>query len=322
MMLSRRNIVLATFAFPLAASGFERPDKTINLIIPFAAGGLTDVVARLVGEHLASRQQKSVVIESHPGAGGSIALQHVSRLSANGTNLVVATAGAMVINPHTASALANFDPLAQLTPISKVADVPMVLIANPAAKIRNLAELIELSKASGPIPFGTSGVNSTPHFAMEVLSRETGSNLTHVPYRGGALAVTDVLSGQILIACVDLSGCLNHIRSGTLTALGVTSSKRSALVPEVGTFQEQTGKDIAFSGWIGICGPTGMTQKIVAQIDTAVKEACDTQSFNAKMEQLGCDVEYMSNSAFKEQIIRESSYIKDLIAARKSADSH
>lgn len=317
-MLRRRTLVLAGLLAPLGGRAVAYPTRPVSLVVPFAAGGSTDVVARILADFIAPRLRQPVVVENRPGAGGSVALQAVSKAPPDGHTLVVATTGAIVINPHTDNATANFDPLTGLSPIAKLVDVPMILIANPRAGLKSVKDVVDRSRApANAIPYGTAGVNSTPHFAMELLASRTRSHLLHVPYRAAPPAVTDVLSGQIPIACVDLTSCIDHIQAGAVLALGVTAAKRSNLLPTVPTFQEQAGDNIEITAWTGLFGPPALPRDIVDLVTGHVTQALADANARATIERLGCTADLLASAQFAGILVHESNRMRDIVRAMK-----
>ncbi|MBL8570703.1 MAG: tripartite tricarboxylate transporter substrate binding protein [Phreatobacter sp.] len=317
-MLRRRTLVLSGLLAPLAARAMAYPTRPVSLVVPFAAGGSTDVVARILADFLAPRLRQPIVIENRPGAGGSVALQAVSKAAPDGHTLVVATTGAIVINPHTDNATSNFDPLAGLSPVAKLVDVPMILIANPRSGLKSVRDIVDRSRtAATAIAYGTAGVNSTPHFAMELLASRTRSHLLHVPYRAAPPAVTDVLSGQLPIACVDLTSCLDHIQAGAVLALGVTAAQRSNLLPEVPTFREQAGDGVEITAWTGLFGPPALPREVINLVTGHVAQALADPSVRATIERLGCTADLLPSTQFATMLAHESGRMRGIVQAMK-----
>ena len=252
-MLSRRVLLGTGLLAPTLAYGQGFPSRSVTIIVPFAPGASADGIARLVGEKLGDAFGKPSVIDNRPGAGGTTGLMALARSAPDGHTLGVGATGALVINPHVAEFSANFNPLKELTPIAKLIDIPLVLVAHPQAGFRTIGELIAQSKdKAGGITFGSTGVNSAQHLSVELLKKTTGAKLVHVPYRGSAPVMTDLLGGQIPLASVDLTSADPHIKAGNAVPLAITSPKRVDLAPEIPTIAEAAIPNFDVTGWIGI----------------------------------------------------------------------
>ena len=204
------------------------PSKPIRLIVPFTPGGVTDTSGRVVAEFLGKRLGQPVVVDNKPGASGNIGMALARDAAPDGYTLVLGFDGTVVINPHV-FAKVPFDSVKDFTPIGKIGNATLVLVAHPAVPARNLTELIALSKSTaGGLSFGTSGTGGTPHIAGELLKMRAGANLTHVPYKGGGQALTDVVGGSIPLVYTAVAGAHGFVKNGKLRALGVSSAARSS----------------------------------------------------------------------------------------------
>jgi tripartite-type tricarboxylate transporter receptor subunit TctC len=299
-----RLLVAALVLWPTAAPA--QTQKTMQVVVPFAPGASADGIARIVASELAARLGRQVVVENKPGAGGSLGLVAVAKAPPDGDTLAVGATGALVINPHlNASPL---DPLRDLAPVAKLIEIPIVLVTHPVTGPKSIAELIALAKARPDgVSYGSTGVNSSQHLAMEMLKQATGANLVHVPYRGSAPAVTDVLGGQIALASVDLTSAYPHIQAGSLRALGLADAARSALVPQVPTIAEQgvAGYGGA-SGFIGLFAPAGTPAAVVKRLSQEVAAMLATPEVQARVRQLAVDVAYADDVAFGNFLAAES----------------
>lgn len=270
-------------------------------------------------EYLAAQLKQPVVVENRPGIGGTIGLQFVASAAPDGLTLGIGTTGAMVATPHLGQGPSTFDPLSRLTPIAKLVEVPLVLVALPQTGFTSLADVLARVRADpSGLPYGTSGVNSSPHFAMDMLARRMRVNLIHVPYRAAPSAVTDVISGHLSMACVDLTTCFDHIQAGTLRAIGTTGSRRSGLLPEVPTFREQTGEDIEVTAWSGLCAPAGLSAEITDTLARHAAAALTDKTVLARIERMGLTAEFLPPSEFKSELARESLRMKAVIEAMRS----
>ena len=315
-MLSRRHVVVGGMSVALAARADTYPSRTVTLIAPFAPGASADGIARLVGEGIASRLGKPVIVDNRPGGGGSIGLIAVARSAPDGYTLGVGATGAMTVSPHVPGSSAGFDPLRELTPIAKLVDIPLVLVASPKSGLRTLADVVAASKATpGGLNFGSTGLNSSQHLAIEVLKRQTGAKLVHVAYRGSAPAVTDVLGGQVPLASVDLTPSIEHIRSGGLVPIGVLSLKRVSFASEIPTIAESGVPGFEISAWIGFFGPAGLPTDLTARLSAEAKTSLEQPGAQLKLQQLACVPAYSDPQTFRRYLGEESEKMRDLVAS-------
>ena len=236
MLLSRAlPLALALACGPALAQTSQKP---IQIIVPFAPGASADGAARIVANELGPRLNRQVVVENKAGAGGALGLQQVAKSAPDGDTLGVGATGALLLNPNLPSNPGP-DLLRELAPVAKLIDVAIVLVANPTTGPKTIREVIERSKATpGGLAYGSTGTNTSQHLSVELLKQATGANLVHIPYRGSAPAVVDLLAGQIPLASVDLTSAYPHIQAGRLIALGLADSKRFPVTPEIPTIAE------------------------------------------------------------------------------------
>jgi tripartite-type tricarboxylate transporter receptor subunit TctC len=313
-MLSRRALLGAGLLAPTLAYGQGFPSRNLTIIVPFAPGASSDGIARIVGERLGEAFGKTVVVENRAGAGGTTGLIGLARSSPDGHTLGVGATGALVINPNVPEQGVNFKPLQELTPIAKLIDIPLVLVAHPESGFRTLAELIAQSRErSGGIAFGSTGTNSAQHLSVELLKKATGANLVHVPYRGSAPVMTDLLGGQIQMASVDLTAAAPHIKAGKVIPLAVTSPKRVELAPEIPTIAESAVPGFEITAWIGMFGPAGIDAAIVEQISAHVRQMQSDATYRSRVQNLACVEAYLSPREFREFLERESTKMRGLI---------
>jgi tripartite-type tricarboxylate transporter receptor subunit TctC len=298
MTLFRMALLLAIMLLPAAA--MAQTSKAMQIIVPFAPGASADGIGRIMATELGPRLGRQIVVENKPGAGGALG---------------IAATGALVIAPHLPAAASPLDPLRELAPIAKLIEIPLVVVANPASGPKTIAELIARAKESpNGLSYGTTGVNSGQHLTMEMLKRATGANLVHVPYRGSAPAVTDVLGGQITVACVDLTSAYPHIQAGTLLALGVTEAKRSALVPQVPTIAEGGVPGFGRAGgFIGLFTTAGTPDPVIKKLTGEVRDILAKPEVQARVRQLAVDVAYADDAAFKSFLAAESAKWKQTL---------
>lgn len=314
-MLSRRQLVLAGLLAPAVARAEAYPSRNITLVAPFPPGASADGVARLVGEGMASALGQPVVVENRPGGGGAIGLMGVARSAPDGYTLGVGATGAIAINPHVPGSATQFDPLRELTPIAKLVDIPLVLVANPNAGMRSWSDVVARSKReAGGLSFGSTGVNSSQHLAIEILKRQTGANLVHVAYRGSAPAVTGVLGGQIPLASVDLTPAIAHIRSGGLIPVAILGAKRVEFAPDIPTIAEAV-PGFAIGAWIGLFGPAQLAPDLVDRLSGEARAALSTPVARQKLAQLACVPDYADAKGFTRFIAAESEKMKELVSS-------
>jgi tripartite-type tricarboxylate transporter receptor subunit TctC len=306
MMIARRVLLSAALLLPTLSLA-QTSQKPVQIIVPFAPGASADGIGRVLAAELTIRLGRQVVVENKAGAGGSLGLLGVAKAAPDGDTLAIAATGAMVINPHFPNA-SPIDPLRDLVPIAKLIEIPVVLVSNPAVGPASVQDLITRSKVSpNGMNYGSTGVNSGQHLAMELLKQATGANLVHVPYRGSAPAVTDLLGGQIPIASVDLTSAYSHIQAGTLRALGLADKKRSALVPQVPTIAEAGVPGFGREpGFIGLFAPAGTPDAVIKKFSGEIREILATPDVQSKVRSLAADVAYLDNVAFADFLAAES----------------
>ena len=267
-----RSFLLATstavaLASLVAASAHSQtyPTKSIRLIVPFAPGGSTDALARTVGQKLSDNLGHQVVVDNRTGANGNIGTDMVARAPADGYTLLMAFDATMVINPS-AYAKLPFDPIKDFAPITKVAALPLILVAHPSFPANDVKGLIAYARQKPGVNYSSSGHASTPHLAMLMFEQRTGTKFTHIAYKGGGQAVIDVLAGQVPLLATAIPTVQAHLKSGKLKALALTSAKRHASLPDVGTFAEagMTGFDV--SAWYGLLAPAGTPKPVITRL--------------------------------------------------------
>ena len=240
------------------------PTKPIRWVNPYAAGGTSDVLARVIAQRLTERLGQPIVIESKPGAGGNVGTDMVAKATPDGYTWVVGNIGPMSVN-QTMYRNLPFDPQKDLTPISLLMAYPNLIVANPANGPKSMKELLERAKAD-PLPYAGNGVGTSLHLTGELLARTAGIKLTHVPYRGEPPGLTDAMAGVVPLAITPIGSGLPHVKSGKLRPLAVTGATRSTLLPDVGTVAEQGVPGFDVTGWIGVLVPRATPQPIVTRI--------------------------------------------------------
>ncbi len=274
----RRRTALSALALPALAGRAQAqafPDQPIRLIIPFAAGGPADLIARTVGRVMGEKLGRPVVVEARAGAGGLIGVDFVAKSRPDGYTLVLASSGAMAVLPHLQPNM-PFDPRTDLSPISQVLAVPQIISVAPGLGPRNLQELVAMAKARpGQLAYGSAGIGSSLHLAGELFKLRAGIDLTHVPYRGAAPAVTELLAGRIQVLLADVPALIGQVRSGALPALAITAPRRLAILPEVPTAEEAGVPGLISETWYGVLGPAGMPADRVMILHSALRAAME-----------------------------------------------
>ena len=248
------------------------PSKPVTIVVPFVAGGGTDLGARLLAQKLASRWGQSVVVDNRGGAGGVVGVDAVARARPDGYTLLVGNVGTQSINPVLYKKL-PYDPDKAFAPISSIAELPFFVLARPGLAAANVRELIALArKEPGKLSYGSSGNGGAPHLSAEVFAAMSNTQLLHVPYKGGGAAMTDLMAGHLDLMFVSVLESVGHVKSGKMKALAVTTTSRSDSMPEVPTVAESGLPGYVSGSWLALLGPAGMPRELVDKI------AGDTQA--------------------------------------------
>ncbi|QBK03758.1 tripartite tricarboxylate transporter substrate binding protein [Hylemonella gracilis] len=289
--LNRRNFSLgagaALFgaALPLRAQG-----KVTRLIVAFPPGGPVDFVARTLGEAMTQELGHPVIIENKPGGNGAIAAEFVARSAPDAATLWLTSVGAVAINPSLYPRL-SYDPLKDLTPVSLVVNNVEVLVVPTNAPYNTGAEFVEAARKRGPeaLAMASSGSGSVPHLAMELLNDAAGIKLMHVPYKGAAPAITDVIAGHVDGFFGDIPGLINHIKGGKLKAIGIASARRHPLLPEVKTFKEMGIAGVDSDNWYALFAGKGTPAAEVNRVNRAVRNALQKEAVRSKLAASGAE---------------------------------
>jgi tripartite-type tricarboxylate transporter receptor subunit TctC len=257
-------------AVPLTAYSQAYPAKPVRVVIPFPPGQATDVIGRVVSQKLGDVMGKSFIVDNRAGANGIVGIETVVKSPPDGYTLLITASGSLVINPNLYSKL-SYEPLKDLSPIALLGLIPLVVVAHPSLPVSNISQLVALTKSQpGKLSYASSGPGSAQHLAMELLKWRTHMNILHVPYKGSAPAMTDVLSGQVPLMFDTVASSLPMIRADRLKALGVGLAKRSAVLPNVPTLDEAGVKGFEVAGWSGFLAPARTPQAIVQQLNSEV----------------------------------------------------
>jgi tripartite-type tricarboxylate transporter receptor subunit TctC len=302
MMLNRRSALalacagalLAPLAAPAAA---DYPAQAVTVVVPFAPGGGTDLLGRLIAQDLQKRLGQTFVVENRPGAAGTTGAAAVSRSTPDGYRLLMAATGALAPSPTAASA--SYDVKAQFSPVALAAAPPYLLVVNADFPANSVKELIALAKSKPEsVAFASSGAGAASHLAALLFEAKTGTKLLHVPYKGVGPAITDVVSGQVAAMFAPPPAALPHVKAGRLKVLGVTSTARSELFPDYPTVAEAGVPDYEAVGWFGLFGPAGMDPAIVGRLNKEVIALLGTPEMKTQLANMGAVPNTMSPAAF------------------------
>lgn len=283
------GVALAGVVLPLAANAqtpASWPTKPIRMVVPFAAGGTTDVVARMVGQKLAALWGQSVLIDNRAGAGGNVGADMVAKAPNDGYTILMAS-GSITINPHLYKNM-PFDTRKDLQAITNVASGPMLLVVPESSPVKSVKDLIALAKAQpGKLNFGSAGVGSQVHLAGENFADAAGISISHVPYKGEAPAYTDLIGNQVQLMVGNFSAASALLGNGRLRALGVTGKQRSPRLPDVPTVAESGLPGFENTGWFGLFAPAGTPETIVAKIQRDTAKVLASPETRAQLDNLG-----------------------------------
>jgi tripartite-type tricarboxylate transporter receptor subunit TctC len=305
--IDRRTLTLGLMgcvAAPVIARAQSYPSKTVQIIVPNAAGGVNDVLARILAQKLQDQFGKPVVVENRPGAGGDIGTEAVLKAEPDGHTLVMGSI-ALTLKPALYKTL-RFDPRIEVTSVARLANQPMIIVSKPGLPVKDLAEFIQYAKANpGKLSFGTPGPGTPQHFGAEMLCAQTGLKMIHVPYRGAVPAMTDIMSGQIdLYYATETSGGA-HIEAGRMKALAITGEQRIARFPDVKTIVEFGLPKATIGIWYGLFGPPKMPEAVLARLAAELKALSETEDYRARLAKLALQNTMSSPQELKAQIERE-----------------
>lgn len=293
----------------------EYPERPIRMIVPFPAGGPNDIVARVVAQRMQTLLGQTIVIENRGGAGGVVGTDAVAKAPPDGYTIAVTSAGALAVSPLLGVKM-PYEALKDLVPITLVVTVPELLVASPKLGVSSVADLIAMAKAKpGSLNYASGGAGTMPHLAGEMLKASAGIDIVHVPYRGSAPAVNDLLGGQVELLFADLPLLVPHVQAGTLKALATASVKRSTALPEVPTLTEFGFKDVNADNWYGMVGPAGLPPAIVVRLNAAAIEAMRAPEVKEKLAEQGADVAGGTPQAFADFIRSEGAKWAKIIQA-------
>lgn len=293
--LTLAGLMFAALAGTASAQGF--PTRTVTIVVPFAAGGATDILARIVAQELNQQLGQSVIIENRAGAGGGLGAAAVAKATPDGYTLLLGTVSTHAINPALYKSLA-YDVRKDFAPIVYLAGVPNVLVVSPKQVLaKTVPEFVaEAKKADGKLNFASSGAGSSIHLSGEMFKVATGVKMTHVPYRGSAPAIGDLVGGKVDLMFDNLPSALPHIQAGTIRALAVTSAARSSLLPNLPTLAEAGIAGVEASSWFALFAPTGTSEPILARLRSEVEKALAKPEVKERLAKLGAEPRKMDGA--------------------------
>src|SRR3954468_14185871 len=294
-MPNARSIAISCFAFAAALGATnvraaEYPVRPIKLVVPYAAGGPTDVLGRLVADYLGRDLKQATIVENKAGAQGAIGAEAVARAEPDGYTLFVSAASIIVLNPMLYKQL-PYDPVKDFRMLALVTDLPVVMEIHPSVPAKTVAEFVAYAKQNpGKLNFGSAGTGGTIHLAGEMFKQIAGVDMVHVPYKGAGPALTDLLSGNIQVMFDTLSTALPPVRSGMLRPLGVSSKERSTDLPDVPTVIESGYPDYQVGVWFGLAGSSKLPDDVVTKVMASMDRALNDAAFRASLEKIGFPV--------------------------------
>ena len=277
---------IAIAGTPTSAQTSDYPNRPVRVLVAFTAGGTTDILTRGVSQKLSERLKQQFIVDNKPGGGGNIGTEMAARAAPDGYTVIVNSVGPIAVNPSLYKKL-NINPLVDLVPIVKIADVPNVLVVHPSVPANTLDEFIAYMKANpGKLNYGSTGIGTSSHLSSFMLTQRTGADTVHVPYKG-ADALNDLLTGRVQFMFATIPSVIQHIQVGKLRALAVTSTQRSRALPDVPTVSEKTFPGFEAGSWFGFFAPKGTPQNVIAELNKAVNEVLP--ALEAQMIREGAD---------------------------------
>ena len=311
-----KGLVAAAVIGAGRASAQAWPSRPLRLVVPFSAGaGILDIMARLISQDLSAALGQQVVVDNRPGAGGNVGAEIVAKAAPDGYTLLIA-GPALVVSPYLYAHLA-FDPLSDFAGVTMINSAPLLLVVHPSLPFKSVAELVAYAKANpGKLNYGSGGVGATPYLAAELLKSMAGFDAVHVPYKGGAPALADLVAGQLSFLIENVPGTLPFVKDGKLRALAITSRERSPLVPELPTMIEAGVPGYEMIGWNGIFLPKGTDPKIVERLQGVLAEVLRHPALREQFAKLGAEPVGNSSAAFTAFVKEESTRWGKIIRER------
>ena len=320
-MFKKLLLIASTCTIALAASAQTAatpwPEKPVTVVVPFPAGGSTDMVARAMAQHMGDKLGQNFVVDNRPGATGTLGAGAVKRSAPDSYTLLVSSLGAFVVAPHLLKSV-PYDALKDFDYITVPVQAPNVLVAAPNQKARTVQEVIAQLKANpGKVSFASSGNGSSDHLSAEVFWQQRGTEGLHIPYKGGAPAINDLLGGQVEFSFQNVNAVLQHIRAGKLHAIAVTGDKRSPVLPDVPTLAEAGVAGAEVYSWQGMAAPKGLPAAVKKKLSDAAIAAMNDPAVKKRMLDQGLEIVASTPEAFTAYQAREFARWKTVIETRK-----
>lgn len=307
-------VAVLALALPFAAAAQAYPSRPIKIVVPFAAGGSTDALARIVGHQLAERLKQPVTIDNRPGAAGAIGADAVAKSPPDGYTLLMATSSTHAVLPHLRPL--PYDALRDFTPVAEIGTAPNVLVVSPALNVTTLAQLVQLEKAkSGRMSFSSSGNGTITHLIGESFAQSAGFKATHVPYKTGVQALTDIGSGQVDFAFDSIVWTLPQSKAGKVRALAITSAKRSPPAPDLPTVAESGFPGFEGTTWFGFMGPKGLPAAVTAELNRQIGQILADPAVRKQFEAQGAEPGAGSADDFSRMVRADSARWAKVIAS-------
>lgn len=314
-----KTLTLVAMALALSTNAFAWPDKTITLVVPFPAGGATDALARTLTPKLQEKLKQNVIVDNKAGATGTIGAGFVKRAPADGYTLLVTSLGPLVIAPYLLAKV-PYEASKDFDYLTVAVQAPNVLVVPASSPYKTMAELIAAEKANpGKLTFASAGTGTSDHLSAELFWLQSGTSGLHVPYKGAAPAITDLLGGQVDAAFQNINNVLPHITAGKLRVLAIAAPKRSPLLPNVPTLTESGVKDADATSWQGVVAPKGLPPAVKAQIHAALMDALADPAVKQKFAEVGFEMVANTPEQFAAYQASEAARWKKLIETRKIA---
>jgi len=317
-MMHRRQLLPAmglAAAAPAAVAQPAWPTRAVTLVVPYVPGGPSDLLARSLAAPLQAAIGQSVLVENRTGANGIVAIQYVMRQPADGHTLFIAASGLMTVTPAV-NARVPYDPVQDFTPITLAISAPNLMVVHPSIPVTNLAELIAWLKANpNTASYGSSGIGSSEQLGMEMFKLRTGTAQAHVPYPGGGAAVTDLISGTLQLALLNIATVAPHVAGGRLRAIAVGGAARHALLPAVPTFAEAGLPDFTSGSWHGIVAPRGLPPALQLRLQEALQATLRTPEIAARLAATGFSVEATDSAALSALIVDDLARWREVVRA-------
>ncbi len=292
----------------------DYPERPITLVNPYAAGGPADTLGRALAERLAKVLDGTVVVENRPGGGASIGASYVSRAEPDGYTLLLGTAAAHVVTPLMTAV--NYEGIDDFEFISIVGNQPNMLVVNPEVDVDSAMALVEMAKANpGSINYASAGPGTSPHLGGELFAQRAGIDITHIPYKGAAPAITDVVGGQVEMALLNLSASLPFIQDGRLKALAYAAEERSPLLPDVPTLAEVGIADAESASWYSLVAPAGTPQAVIERLNAAVNEVNQQEDYIADMQEKGVELWSMTPAEARTFVEADRGVVEPIVEA-------